>query len=88
MPDKNAATMSVSLPKDLKEQVKKLVKKEYFGTPSDYIRSLIREDIKRQEQELLETRLMEGLASPNIPMTSKEWRKLRGAVSERLRNNH
>jgi len=74
--------MSVSLPRELKEHVKRRVKQEHFGTPSDYIRNLIRGDIKRQEQDRLETMLLEGLASgPSAAMSAAEWKKLRAETA-------
>ena len=70
--------MSVSLPKELKDHVKRRVRQEHFGTPSDYIRNLIRADIKRMEQDRLETALLEGITSGSgSVMTVREWKKLR-----------
>ena len=60
--------MSLSLPKNLKEYVKERTLHTHYGTPSDYIRGLIREDMKRLEQELLKG-LQSGKA---IPMTKQE----------------
>lgn len=81
MGNQPAATMSVSLPKELKEHIKRRVKQEHFGTPSDYIRSLVRQDLKRDERERLESLLLEGLASgPSTAMTAGEWKKLQAEV--------
>ena len=44
--------MTISLPEDLKQFVKKRSLTAHYGTPSDYIRGLIREDLKRLEQEV------------------------------------
>ena len=71
--------MSVSLPKHLKEYIKSRTRQDSFGTPSDYIRSLIRDDLKRHEQERLEKMLLEGMASGSgLPMTPSQRKKLRG----------
>ena len=86
MKNLQATTISVSLPKELKEHIKRLVKQEHFGTPSDYIRSLIRRDLKRNEQEHLESLLLEGLASgPSTAMTVGEWKKLQAEVRARIK---
>jgi antitoxin ParD1/3/4 len=83
--NKKASTMSVSLPAELKKHVQERVKQEHYGTPSDYIRSLIREDLKRGEQERLEAMLLEGLASGEArPMTKKDWQELRAEVRRRI----
>ena len=81
----STTTMSVSLPKKLKEYVKQRTKQEHYGTPSDYIRGLIREDLKRREQEQLEIMLLEGLASGEpIPMTKTELKKLEKEIHNRV----
>ncbi len=76
--------MSVSLPKSLKEYIKRRTKQEHYGTPSDYIRSLVREDLKRSDQEQLEKMLLGGLASgQSVPMGNKAWSKVRTEVNAR-----
>ena len=69
--------MTISLPEDLKQFVKKQSRTAHYGTPSDYIRGLIREDLKRLEAERLEIELMKGLKGKGIPMTKDAWKQLR-----------
>lgn len=57
------ANISISLPSEMKEHVKRRVKEDHYGTPSDYLRSLIREDLRRRDQERLENALLDGLQS-------------------------
>ena len=59
----DTTNVSISLPKALKERIKQRVKEDDFGTPSDYLRSLIREDLRRRDQERLEHALYEGVRS-------------------------
>jgi Arc/MetJ-type ribon-helix-helix transcriptional regulator len=61
--NRHTSTMTISLPADLKQFVKKRSLTAHYGTPSDYIRGLIREDCKRLEQERLEQELLKGLRS-------------------------
>ena len=69
--------MTISLPEDLKQFVKKRSLTAHYGTPSDYIRGLIREDLKRLEAERLEQELLKGLRSgKGIPMTQEAWKRL------------
>jgi antitoxin ParD1/3/4 len=71
------ATMNISLPDSLKEYVKERVEEERYSTPSDYMRSLIRDDQKRRDEKRLEQMLLEGLQSgKKIHMTPREWKKL------------
>jgi antitoxin ParD1/3/4 len=70
--------MSISLPLGMKQLIQEEVRKGYYGTPSDYIRSIIREDLKRRDQEKLEQMLLDGLDSGKpIEMTPQKYKKLR-----------
>jgi antitoxin ParD1/3/4 len=84
----STATMSVSLPNSLKEYVKGRVnKEERYSTPSDYVRSLIREDQKKHAENSLEQLLLDGLRSgPVIRMNQREWKKLWTEVDAQIRN--
>jgi hypothetical protein len=57
-----------------------LPRKEGYSTPSDFIRDLIREDKRRQEQTRLERLLLEGLESGSERLTPEEWKALKKAV--------
>jgi antitoxin ParD1/3/4 len=71
------STLTISLPKHLKEFVRKRSLTAHYGTPSDYIRGLIREDLQRLEQERLEAELLKGLKSgKGIPMTKEAWKRM------------
>ena len=58
-----ATSMNVSLPEILKEYVQERVAEGIYSTPSDYVRALIRADMKRRGREQLEALLLEGIAS-------------------------
>ncbi len=76
--------MNVSLPEALKEFVQERVARGTFSTPSDYVRTLIREDMRRQAADRLEALLMEGIASgPARPMTAQDWADLRAEARRR-----
>ena len=80
--------MTISLPEDLKQFVKKRSLTAHYGTPSDYIRGLIREDLKRLEQELLEQELLKGLQSgKGISMTKEAWKRLRAEAAKRIQSS-
>ena len=86
---RHTSTMTISLPKDLKEFVKKRSLTAHYGTPSDYIRGLIREDVKRLEAERLEAELLKGLRSGKpIPMTKDAWKRLKAEAAKRIRPKH
>ncbi len=56
-------SMNVSLPETLKAYVQERVAEGIYSNPSDYVRALIRTDMKRRGREELEALLLEGLNS-------------------------
>ena len=57
------AFISVSLSENLKEKVEARLAESDFGNASEYIRTLIRADLKRHARQRLEAQLLEGLSS-------------------------
>ena len=83
---RHTSTMTISLPQDLKDFVKKRSLTAHYGTPSDYIRGLIREDVKRLEEEWLEAELLKGLRSgKGIAMTTDVWQQLKAEAVKRIK---
>ena len=78
-------TMDVSLPETLKDYVQQRVAQGAFSNPSDYIRSLIREDRERQADVRLESLLLEGIDSGDpVPLDAAEWAAIRQEVTEQI----
>ena len=80
--NRHISTITISLPEDLKQFAIKRSRSAHFGTPSDYIRGLIREDLKRLEEERLEIALMKGLKGKGIPMTKEAWKRMRDEAAK------
>jgi antitoxin ParD1/3/4 len=60
-----------------------------YGTSSEYLRELIREDKKRKSQERPESLLLEGLESVDpVAVTPDFWRELWGRVDARKKAKH
>jgi antitoxin ParD1/3/4 len=79
------ATMNISLPDSLKEYVKERAEEEHYSTPSDYMRSLIREDMHRRDEQKLEQMLLEGVRSGRgMEIGSKEWKEFRKELTARV----
>jgi len=56
-----------------------------YSTASEYVRALIREDQKRQNEERLEALLLEGLESGQAErLTRGDWEEVRQEVRRRL----
>ena len=80
--------MNISLPDSMKKYVKERVDEERYGTQSDYVRSLIRDDQKRHDENKLEQMLLDGLRSGSgIRMNHQEWKKLWAEVDAQIINN-
>lgn len=76
-------TMNISLPESLKAFVKEQVAERGYGTTSDYVRELIRND---QDRRRLRNLLLEGAASPpSEPVDEAYFEGLRQRVRERGR---
>jgi putative addiction module CopG family antidote len=86
------ATMNISLPDSLKEYVKgRVVDEERYSTPSDYVRSLIREDQQKiEDEERLEQMLLEGMRSgPGTTIRSKaDWAKFWKKIDAEIQAKH
>jgi len=69
----------------MKEWVDKQVQTGDYGTASEYVRQLLREEQRRQAQQKLEDLLVEGIESgPATPMTRKDWDEVRQEGRRRL----
>lgn len=78
-------TMNISLPDQLKEFVDHQVGSGRYGTVSEYVRDLIRNDEKRAAQEKLEALLAEGIQSGDATeMTRKDWEDIRREATKQF----
>jgi len=66
------STLNISLPEPMKAFVEEQVKAGLYGSASDYIRALVREDQKRKTQERLEAKLLEALDSHDFKAVTPE----------------
>ena len=74
------STMNISLPESLKAFVDKQVRGRGYGTSSEYVRELIRQD---QDRLHLRGLLLEGAASKAAePVSAAYFKQLRSRVGE------
>lgn len=57
------ASLTISVPDDMREFVDRRTKETQHASPTDYVRALIQEDQRRAEHERLEKLLLDGLDS-------------------------
>src|SRR5258708_27228011 len=78
------ATVTISLPKSLKEFVDLQVASKGYGDASEYLCSLPREAQQAEADARLEALLLEGLASGDpIPVDEQFWSDLRAKTERR-----
>jgi len=66
-------SLNISLPDPLKAYVEDRVSSGDFGTPSEFIRNLIRQD-KEQRRTRLESELLDALQSEQFAISPEEWK--------------
>lgn len=78
-------SLNISLPQQLKAYVEAQVAEGEYGTPSEYMRNLIRRD-KELQREKLEEKLLKALASDSIHIEPHELegRSIVALVQEKL----
>jgi antitoxin ParD1/3/4 len=57
-------SFNVTMPEELLDYVRRRTKQGGFGTPTEFMRHLIRQDRDTRAERQLEQRLIEGLKSP------------------------
>jgi antitoxin ParD1/3/4 len=78
--------MNISIPDPLKKFVNQQISSGRYGSVSEYVRELIRQDEKRKAQEKLEAMLLEGVRSGDAtPMTKEDWKEIREEAMERIK---
>ncbi len=77
-------TMNISLPDPLKDFVDAQIKSGRYSSVSEYVRELIRSDEKRKAEDRLEAMLLEGMASPETELTSRDFEEIRQEAVSRL----
>jgi antitoxin ParD1/3/4 len=78
-------SLNISLPDPLKAYVEERVSSGDFGTPSEFVRNLIRQD-KEQRRTHIEKQLLEALQTKGIAVTPEELngRSLVSVLREKL----
>ena len=77
-------SMNISLPEPMKDFVDRQIASGRYGSASEYVRALIREDEKRKAEERLEALLLEGLQGEESELTREDWSAIRDEARARL----
>ena len=80
------SALNISLPVATRSWVEDQVKKHGYGTVSEYIRQLLRDEQKRQMREEIDRNLLEALDSGEAtPLTRKDWQDIEREGLKRAR---
>ena len=78
-------TINVSLPVHMRAYIEQRVKADGYGSISDLIRALVRDDQVRRAQQELERRLLAALdGGEATPMTAADWDDIKNAVKTKV----
>ncbi len=67
-------TLNISMPVNMKSTIQQVVGAGNYSTPSDYIRSLVRRDVAKQEDKLIDTLVTQAILSGEPEkMTKSGW---------------
>lgn len=76
-------TVTISLPDSLKDFIEREVQTKGYGNVSEYLRGLLREAQRKEEDERLEALLLEGLTSGDeAPLNQEFWRELKKEAAQ------
>lgn len=78
--------MNISIPSALRERLEQKLTRQAYGSASEYVRQLIREDLERDTREKVEALLLEGVHSKKrIKVTPKWWDEKEALIDSRSR---
>ncbi|WP_407899119.1 type II toxin-antitoxin system ParD family antitoxin [Scytonema sp. NUACC26] len=73
IPSYDMTTLNISLPDSMRAFIEEQVKQKGYGTATEYIHHLIRQEQENVERKRLESLLLEGLDSGEPIEVSEDW---------------
>lgn len=75
------ATMNISMPERMKAFIDAQIRSGEYGSASEFVRKLLRDEQRRARREELEQMLLEGLKSgAGTKLTARDWDRVRAAA--------
>lgn len=65
-------TVNISLPDTMKTEVEKIIESEGYGNTSEFFRDLVRNHIKKVQEQKLEAMLLESLESESMTVITRK----------------
>jgi antitoxin ParD1/3/4 len=77
------SSMNISIPEGLRGWVEDLVSRQGYGTVSEYVRELIRNDQKRRAADALDATLVEAITSGSVEIGAEDFEAIRKKLRTR-----
>ena len=79
-------TINISLPKKLRAEIERRLEQESYGSISEYLRDLVRRDLRARVIEKVDALLLDGLHSGAArPAGRGFWKKLKAEATKTTR---
>jgi len=82
---RDLTTINISLPRKLRADMERKMKRQSYASASEYVRDLIRKDLLAQAIEQVDQLLLEGLHSAAEPYDENWLQKLKAGLSKPAR---
>lgn len=81
------ATINISIPDSMKAEVEKAIAAEGYGNTSEFFRALVRDYLKKRQEQKLEALLVEAVESGDFtPLTKTDFEEIKERGLQRLKN--
>lgn len=73
MKGQSLTSMNISIPSALRERLEEKLVRRGYGSASEYVRQLIRQDLERDARDSVEALLLEGVNSKKRVKATSKW---------------
>lgn len=81
------ATINISIPDSMKAEVEEVIATEGYGNTSEFFRDLVRDYLKKRQEQKLEALLLEAVENGDFtPLTKTDFEDIKKRGLQRLKN--
>ncbi len=81
------ATINISIPDTMKAEVEEIIANEGYGNTSEFFRDLVRDYLKKRQEQKLEAILIEAVENGNFTkLTKTDFEEIKERGLNRLKN--
>jgi antitoxin ParD1/3/4 len=79
---RDITTINITLPRKMRADMERKIKRQAYASASEYVRDLIRKDLQAQAIEQVDQLLLEGLNSPPEPFDEQWLQRLKAGLGK------